>query len=218
MVLFPKELWKEKQYSKQLKVRAGICAHFHVLFCNQLPLTLRQPAMHLRWWALHQILSKCPLVFPSPGLTPCLGFLLSLTLLFFALFFRISLFSGFSSWTQPLFEQMIFRVCTLPMSYQAKSIMSSLLLILLLSWPSLINITKDDLLHVAARRNSLHHSMTGDWGGLKHAFCHSFANKSCRPRHDFHFPLYVTHHGTSSIKYFETFKNAERSRKVHTVV
>ena len=67
------------------------------------------------------------------------------------------------------------------MSYQAKSIiMLSILLIFLLSWHSLLNITKGDLLLVATRRNSLYLSMIGDRGGLKHAFCHSFANKSCR--------------------------------------
>jgi len=54
-----------------------------------------------------------------------------------------------------------------------KSIMSSLPSIFLLSWPSLINITKDDLLHVAARRKVLYLSMIGDWGGLRHTFCHS---------------------------------------------
>ena len=111
----------------------------------------------------------------------------------------------FSSWTQPLFEQMIFWVCTSPRSYQAKSAMSSLLLIFLLSWPSLINIAKEDLLHVAARCNSLHLSKLGYWGGLKYALCHSFANKTWFP-----FPSLRHSSWTSSIKYVETIKNAER--------
>ena len=96
--------------------------------------------------------------FPFPHLTLCLRFLLSLShalhSLFFATVSRLELCLG----------QMIFWVCTSPMNYQAKLVMPSLLLIFLLSWPSLINITKEDLLHVAARCNSLHLSMIGDWG------------------------------------------------------
>ena len=93
------------------------------------------------------------------------------TLFSSSLSFRIC----FASWTQPLLQQMIFWVCTSPMSYQAKSMMSSLLLIFLLSFPN-----KHNKGRFAAHRNSLHLSIIADWGGLKHAFCYSFPNKSCR--------------------------------------
>ena len=156
--------------------------------------------------------------FPFPGLTPCLGFLLSLThaLLFFAFFFRIC----FSSWTQPLFRQMIFWVCTTPMSYQAKSIMSSLLLIFLLSWPSPINITKDNLLDVAARCNSLHLSLIDDWGGLKHAFCHLLANKSSwQDMISISLLIYVSHHEPAQLNMWKLSRMLSAgSRKVHPVV